>query len=460
MLPPFNQILSSVRDIGVGGYETLLKKPLFLLGMQGQKVRGLFTGLPDRQRAIIYPGLLWVVPLVMVWPYQSVYMVKLGLSKTEIGVYQSLMNAVCLICVILGGYLSDSWGRKKTLILFDILSWMGYCLCMALASNKWWCVAAIFFLATNAGSATPYLSLLAEGVTAKGRAVVFTILQMVNICPSLLFFPLLGVFWVDTAGAGTDGFLKANHQMYWLLTVLVALGIVLRWKYLPASETFEKPPETWFHTFGDVFRQYRDILKKFFQKPASGYFIASKFLDEWIIFVWGTYSTLYFVNQMGLKDSFLGVLTQVAPFFPFLFLFIILPNLTEKHLLKILGLDQLFGFGALAVLLLLSSNTESALPVCIFSACLGSIGLALYSSLSTAVWMSIMEEKERAKAVSATLAVIRVGLFAFGSIGGLLYGKVSPAALLGVMIAIRVLNFVLLRRVSRTLSATVSSGGD
>jgi predicted MFS family arabinose efflux permease len=192
MFQPFNQILSSIREIGEDGYELLLRKPLFLLGAQGQKARGMFTDLPQRQMAIIYAGLFWVVPLVMVWPYQSIYMVRLGLSKTEIGVYQALMGAVSLICVILGGYLSDVWGRKKTLIFFDIFSWMGYCLCMALASNKWWCVAAIFFLATNLGSATPYLSLLAEGVKTKSLTLVFTVLQMANMIPSLFFFPLLG----------------------------------------------------------------------------------------------------------------------------------------------------------------------------------------------------------------------------------------------------------------------------
>jgi hypothetical protein len=248
--------------------------------------------------------------------------------------------------------------------------------------------------------------------------------------------------------------------MYWLLTVLVAAGIALRWKYLPLSETFEKPPESWLHIFRDAFRQYRKILRKFFQKPAAGYFLASKFLDEWIIFVWGTYSALYFVDYLGLKDSYLSVVAQGAAYVAFMSLFIIIPNLTEKQLMKVLGLDQIFSIMALGVLLFLSRGGENVLLVCLLSASLGAIGFSLYASLSTAVWMSIMEEKERAKAISASLAVIRVGLFACGSVGGILYGKVSPVALLWVMIGIRLLNFMLLRRVSRTLSLTASSTGD
>lgn len=153
MFQPFLSFLSSLIDAGEEGYEVLLEKPIFLLGRQGQKVGRMFGDIAPVQAVTIYVGILWVIPLALVTPFTSIYMVRLGLSKTEIGVYQSLLQAITPIGYFLGGYLSDVWGRKKTLIVFDILSWGGYCLSLALADSKWWCLAAIFFLATNAGSA-------------------------------------------------------------------------------------------------------------------------------------------------------------------------------------------------------------------------------------------------------------------------------------------------------------------
>jgi predicted MFS family arabinose efflux permease len=100
------------------------------------------------------------------------------------------------------------------------------------------------------------------------------------------------------------------------------------------------------------------------------------------------------------------------------------------------------------------------LLVCLLSASLISVGISFYSSLSTAVWISIMEEKEKAKTIAACIAVIMAGLFVTGSIGGILFDHVSPVALLWVMIGIRIVNFVLLRRVSRTLSLPNSVAGD
>lgn len=452
MLQPFSTFLSFVRDIGEESFEILLKKPLFHIGRHGLKVREMFVGIQSRQAVTIYAGLLWVIPIAIAQPYVYLYANQLGLSKTEIGVYQSMMSFVGLVFFIVGGYCSDIWGRKKALIFFDIISWEGYCLCLALATNKWWCVAAIFFMATNAASGPPYLSLLSEGVPAKNRAFVFTVLSMANMAPFLAFLPLLGGIWINKAG-----FITANHQMYWFHAALVGFGIFLRWKFLPESEVYEKSAESWFHAFRDAIRQYRNALGAFFRNSASKPFLFSKFLDEWIIFVWGTYSSLYYVDSLGLKTSYLSILSPVSNYVAFLSLFLVIPNLTEKFMVRILGFDQLFGLAAMAVLLLLSQGGENVLLVCLISSGLAAVGGAFYGSVSAAIWMNIMEERERAKVVAACYALIKIGLFATGSLGALLYGKVSPVSLLWVLIGMRVVGFVLLRRVGKQMALTVTA---
>ena len=325
MFQPFLSFLSSLRDAGEEGYELLLKKPINLLGQHGQKVGQMFTELAPVQAVTIYAGVLWVIPIVMFSQYTSLYMVQLGLSKTEIGVYQTLLQVISPIGYFLGGYLSDVWGRKKTLVSFDMLSWGGYCLCLALADNKWWCLAAICFLATNAGSTPPYQSLVVENVEKSKKASVITVLQLVNMMPSLLFMSLIGGYWISRRG-----FLQANREMYWFFAAMVALGIFLRWRYLPPSIIFEKKAETWRLAFAQAWRQYMDSMKVYFQQKASRVFLFSKFIDEWIIAVWAVYSALYIVNYLGLRDSYLSVLPLVSAYVAVLFLFIVIPNLSEK----------------------------------------------------------------------------------------------------------------------------------
>jgi MFS family permease len=446
MFRPVQTFLSSVYDITEQGFENFLKKPFFLLGDHGKKVGGMFLGLPKRQAVTIYAGLLWVIPIAIANQFESLYLVRQGLSETELGVYRALLNLITVIGFFIGGYVADFWGRQRAIVLFDSISWGGYSLSMALASNKWWCVSALFFMGVVSASVPAYLGLLSEGITAGKRTTVFSVLQIVNLAPFALFFPLLGGFWVADLGI-----LKANHQMYWLFAGMVAVGVFLRWRLLPPSKVFTKTPASWLHGVREGIWQYRMALGRFFQKPASKELLFSKFIDEWIISAWGTYASLYYVNQLGIRDSNLSVILLGSTYVGMLVLFVFTPNFTQRFIIRVLGADQVLGLVAFSFLLFLGRSGENPLLICLFSAGLASAGNALYNSINVSVWMNLIQEKERAKVVAASYALIRIGLTTM-TFGAVLYGKVSPEALLWAMIGMRIIGFILLRRVSYLLS--------
>ena len=112
----------------------------------------------------------------------------------------------------------------------------------------------------------------------------------------------------------------------------------------------------------------------------------------------------------------------------------------------------MLGLAGVVVLLLTGVGAKNPLLACLFAAGLSAVGNALYNSINISVWMNLMEEKERAKLVAACSAVIRFGLIT-GFLGGILYGKVSPASLLYAMIVLRLVGFFLLRRVSKIQAA-------
>ena len=446
MFRPVQTILSNVYDATEQGYETFLKRPLFLLGSHGKKVGAMFW-MPRRQAIAVYGGLLWVVPIAMASQFESLYMVRLGLSDTELGVYRAWMNLVGLFGYFIGGYVADFWGRHRAIILFDSFSWGGYCLSLALASGKWWAVAALFFTAMVSASVPAYFGLLSESISDSKRTSVFSVLQIVNQAPFALFLPLLGGLWV-----ANRGFLAANHEMYSLFAGMVALGILLRWRMLPKSGVYEKAPRSWFQALWGAFRQYREALGKFLKRPAAKELLASKFLDEWIIATWSlTYASLFYVERLGLRDSNLSVIQLGSTYVGILVLFVLIPNLTRSFMIRILGADQLLGLAALGVLLLAGKGGENPLLACLFSAGLAAAGDGLYNSINVSMWMNQMQEKERAKVVAASYALIRVGLTSM-TLGAVLYGKISPEALLWAMIAMRIAGFFLLRRVSKLLS--------
>ena len=444
MSQPVFSFLSSLLDIGD---EYLVRKPLFILGKQGIKVRYMFLKLPRTQAVTIYAGILWVIPIALVSPFTSPYMTALGFSDTEVGAYQSSIRVIPILFLILGGYLTDTWGRKQTLIFFDFISWGAYSLLLALAFSKWWCVAALLVFTSNFGSNPPYQCLLIEGVKEKKRAIVYTVLAMVNLSPALFFLPLLGGIWVEKRGL-----IEANHEMYWLQLVMTMVGMWLRLKYLPSTGQFEQAPGAWWHAFRDGSRQYYTAMKDYFKKPAAKVILASKFIDEWILFIWGIYSSLYFTHYLGMKVSYLSILGPVSAYVAFLVLFIVIPSIPSRKIMKILGVDQIFGLFALGVLLLLTKGGGNVLLVALFSAGFGAAGVVLYASVSLAAWMSIIGEKERAKVYSVSWAFIMVGIAITGPWASYLYGHVSPVALIWLMMGLRVIAFLLLRRAAAILS--------
>jgi MFS family permease len=443
MFELFQNIFFSIRDTSA----STLKKPMLLLGKQGVKMKEMFLGLPPAPATTIYTGILWVIPLAMAGPYASLYGLALGLSTTEIGFYQSLGKSIQPIAIFVGGYYCDVWGRKKSLIFFDILTWGGYCLALALAVNKWWAVAAILFMAANQASTPAYQCLLIEGTKPKSRSLAYSVNQIGNLAPYLLFFPLLGGFWVTKRGLS-----EANHEMYWFLTTMVVLGVGLRWKFLSDSGTYEKSADSGWDVLRDLLRQHWDAFRKFFKKRASVVFLISRCMDDWVLFMWTIYSSIYYVYQMGLKDTSLSVFALGTSYIAGFVLLFIMPHMTGRWMLRVLGWDQIAGIAAIGILLLWSKIGGNVFWICFLSSGLVAIASVFYYSVTWAVWMNTMDERERAKVVAVSIAFISLILVLCGSACSFLYGHVSPMALLWTMIIIRAINFFLLRRVACTLT--------
>ncbi len=404
--------------------------------------------LPRTPALTIYVGILWLIPLAMVGPYRSLYLVSLGLSNTEVGLYSFLFIPFGLVALWVGGYLTDVWGRKKTLFLFDVLSWGGYCFCMAFASNKWWGVAALFFIALNLGSGPAYQCLLNEGVPENKRAVMYSVLQFVNSGAALLFFPLLGGYWV-----GRRGLVTASHEMFGMFLAFVAIGIAVRMVYIQHSGTFEKVPATWRHGFREGLDQYLKTFEALMKKTGAVPFLASRILDESIFASLMIYASLYYVQRLGLPDTSLSLLAQVTAYTSCVVLFFFTPRLSYRWSLKLLGLDQVLGFAALALLLVPVNGSLNPLILCLASAILASWGSSFYYSVSTAVWMNIIGERERAKVVAVSTTIFQLGVWVLGSVAAFLYGHVSPVALVLFLMTARVADFFLLRRVKIALQS-------
>ena len=69
-------------------------------------------------------------------------MVAIGLSDKQIGLIVSISWGFQVLLALLSGVITDKLGRRRTTLIFDILSWSIPSLILAVAQNFWYFLAA------------------------------------------------------------------------------------------------------------------------------------------------------------------------------------------------------------------------------------------------------------------------------------------------------------------------------
>ena len=100
--------------------------------------------LRGNARGCVYTEALWGIPNNLYAPYVSIYMLALGLSDVQIGLITSIGLVFQIVTTLLSGAITDKLGRKRTTLIFDLISWSVPCLIWAVAQNfTYFVVAAI-----------------------------------------------------------------------------------------------------------------------------------------------------------------------------------------------------------------------------------------------------------------------------------------------------------------------------
>ncbi len=79
--------------------------------------------LDGNARGCVYTEPLWGIPFNLYTPYVSVYMLALGMTDSQIGFLASLGTIFQVFWTLVSGAITDKLGRKKTTLIFDLISW-------------------------------------------------------------------------------------------------------------------------------------------------------------------------------------------------------------------------------------------------------------------------------------------------------------------------------------------------
>ncbi len=148
--------------------------------------RGFFPTVRGNARVISITEGVAAVSFQWYRTYVSLYMVALGVTALQIGWLESVLIFTQFISTLMGGYFADRFGRKRVLVVFDILCWgvpMGL---YAIARNPWYFLIGRFINGFVYVVNPSFQCLFVEDVPAEHRAAVFRMVQFLSSGARLL----------------------------------------------------------------------------------------------------------------------------------------------------------------------------------------------------------------------------------------------------------------------------------
>jgi MFS family permease len=166
---------------------------------------------------------MWAIPYQLFLPFASLYMSALGLTDAGIGAVAALGLAAQFLWALLSGAIVDKIGRRRSMLVFGLLSWTIPCALWAGAQSF-----AVFALAALLNgmwrvTGTSFSCLIVEDGDDEKLVHIFTILSIIGLAAGFLS-PVAGLFMARFSLAPT------MRALYALALALMTVKFILHYR--------------------------------------------------------------------------------------------------------------------------------------------------------------------------------------------------------------------------------------
>ena len=368
--------------------------------------------LRGNPRGVVYTEPLWGIPYNLYAPYISIYMLALGLSDKQIGLIVSISWGFQIVMALLSGVVTDKLGRRRTTLIFDILSWSVPALVSALAQNFWYFLAAGIINSAWRVAHNSWTCLLVEDADQSQLVDIYTWIYIANIMVGFIA-PLTGVL------IGVFSLVPTMRSLYIFAAIMFTLKAIVT--YRMTEETGQgkvRMHETRQQSAFDVLGEYKGVLRTVLHTPQTLY-------TGGILLVLGISSIISGSFWAIIVTEKLHIPAQNLSFFPFiksaimlLFFFVVMPRIGKMHFKVPLVLGFL-GF-VLSQLLLVTAPDRNYFFL-IVSVLLEACCFAAVNPLVDKMVVLSIDAKERARIQS----ILFVGTILISSPFGWIAGNLS-----------------------------------
>lgn len=383
---------------------------------------------------------LWGIPVTWTRSYASLFMAALGLSATQIGWMASLVLITQMLVAPFGGYVADRFGRKRTLIFFDIIAWIIPPLIWMVAQNVWYFAIAAVLNGFNMIISPSWNCLLVEDTHPGKRPAVFAAFQLV-VLGAGLFSPISG--WIVEG----KGVILGTRIIYGITAASIATMVLIRaFSVRETSIGTALINENQKTTLKASLANYKmALLEGFSNRTLSRLFLLSMINFAYAT-IWNTYSALYMTHPDGLRltPGFVAFWPSFSSIFIILTLILLVPRVQIEKLPQWLLLSSLLLSGGVFLFMVTPPGTYGLLAI---SAILIAIGTALINPVRDTFIANVLEDRQRAPFIAAMNSITMIVLVPLTPLAGRLFEANAHAPLimllafllLGVLAAVSLL---------------------
>lgn len=372
----------------------------------------VLRSLRGNQRTIIAVEPPWTVPFNMYFPFVTLYMFGLGLGDVEIGALLSIGMFANFIMALLGGALTDKFGRKRTLIVADFLAWSVPVFIWAFAQNFYWFLAAVLF------NSVQHIAVIAFECCWLDDLEEDKIPKLVNW---FHIFWLIAIFF-----ALVSGFFVARYSVVPVMRVLYIFAFVSMTLRLVALAFFlketkrgkERMAETKNESIWQLLSGYKEVAAQIIRSRDMLRVLILMPMVSIFMMITQTFFALYATQNLQIGEYFVAYFPAIRSGVALSFYFFIqsrLESFDTRHLMGV-GL-VLYVTGHLLLLAAPPSNIHWLLAYALLDAC----AFALFFPRMESLLFGSIDPTERARCRS----LINVAALAITSPFGFLAGFLS-----------------------------------
>jgi MFS family permease len=367
--------------------------------------------LRGNPRGCVYTEPLWGVPFHLYAPYVSIYMIALGLAEKQIGLILSISWVFQIILALLSGAVTDKLGRRRTTLIFDILSWTVPALISAVAQNFWYFLAAGVINSFWRIVHNSWTCLLVEDADPSQLVDIYTWIYIANLLVGFVA-PLAGVLM------SIFSLVPTMRGLYIFAAFMFTLKAIITYRMTEETaqgqvRLHETRDQSTFH----ILSGYKDVLYELLRTPRTLYTAGIMLVISISSLISSNFWAIIVTEKLHIPAENIALFSFIKSAIVLVFFFVVMPRLNTRHF-KVPMVVGFLGFVTSQVVLI--TTPELGYPSLIFSVFLEACSFAAVNPLVDQLMVLTISARERARIQSILYVGIILLTSPFGWIAGTL----------------------------------------